>query len=119
MRAIGFTGSVWTERLSGAGVLGAPAASVRAASACHGTARSCAARPSTPRSWSGCSARSPGSVTAGGKAGTGAASLIARANGVADSRAIRDKLTEMVHLNETMYACALAAAVEARPTDAG
>ncbi|HTM21534.1 MAG TPA: 4-hydroxyphenylacetate 3-hydroxylase N-terminal domain-containing protein, partial [Kofleriaceae bacterium] len=38
----------------------------------------------------------------------GAASLIARANGVADSRAIKDKLTEMVHLNETMYACALA-----------
>jgi 4-hydroxybutyryl-CoA dehydratase/vinylacetyl-CoA-Delta-isomerase len=49
----------------------------------------------------------------------GAASLIARANGVADSHAIRDKLTEMVHLNETMYACALAAAVEARPTAAG
>jgi 4-hydroxybutyryl-CoA dehydratase/vinylacetyl-CoA-Delta-isomerase len=49
----------------------------------------------------------------------GAASLVARANGVGDSRAIRDKLTEMVHLNETMYACALAAAVEGRPTDAG
>jgi 4-hydroxybutyryl-CoA dehydratase/vinylacetyl-CoA-Delta-isomerase len=49
----------------------------------------------------------------------GAASLIARANGVGDSRAVRDKLTEMVHLNETMYACGLAAAVEGRPTEAG
>lgn len=49
----------------------------------------------------------------------GAASLVARANGVGQSRAIRDKLTEMVHLNETMYACGLAAAVEGRPTDAG
>src|SRR5204862_2878 len=33
--------------------------------------------------------------------------------------AIRDKLTEMVELNETMYACALAAAVEGQPTPAG
>jgi len=49
----------------------------------------------------------------------GAASLIARANGLGGSRTIRDKLTEMVHLNETMYACALAAAIEGRPTDAG
>jgi 4-hydroxybutyryl-CoA dehydratase/vinylacetyl-CoA-Delta-isomerase len=49
----------------------------------------------------------------------GAASLIARANGVADSRAIRDKLTEMVQLNETMYACALAAAAMGQPTAAG
>jgi len=49
----------------------------------------------------------------------GAASLIARANGVGDSRAIRDKLTEMVHLNETMYACALAAATEGTMTEAG
>ena len=49
----------------------------------------------------------------------GATSLIARANGVGDSRSIRDKLTEMVHLNETMYACALAAAVSGAPTAAG
>ncbi|HEX3475629.1 MAG TPA: 4-hydroxyphenylacetate 3-hydroxylase C-terminal domain-containing protein [Kofleriaceae bacterium] len=44
----------------------------------------------------------------------GAASLIARANGVADSRAIRDKLTEMVHLNETMYYMTASPAVPAR-----
>lgn len=49
----------------------------------------------------------------------GAASLAARANGVREARGVRDKLTEMVHLNETMYACGLAAAVEGRPTDAG
>ena len=49
----------------------------------------------------------------------GAASLVARANGVRDRRAVRDKLTEMVHLNETMYACALAAAVEGAGTAAG
>lgn len=49
----------------------------------------------------------------------GAASLAARANGVRHSRAIADKLTEMVHLTETMYACGLAAAVEGVPTEAG
>jgi 4-hydroxybutyryl-CoA dehydratase/vinylacetyl-CoA-Delta-isomerase len=49
----------------------------------------------------------------------GAASLIAQANGTAGARTVRDKLTEMVHLNETMYACALAAAVTGRPTEAG
>ncbi len=49
----------------------------------------------------------------------GAASLIARANGVRDRSAVRRKLTEMVHMNETMYACALAAALEGNPTSAG
>ena len=49
----------------------------------------------------------------------GAASLIARANGVRDRSGIRRKLTEMVHLNETMYACGLAAAMEGTATDAG
>lgn len=49
----------------------------------------------------------------------GAASLIARANGVAGKRAVADKLTEMVHLNETMHACALAAALQGQPTEAG
>lgn len=49
----------------------------------------------------------------------GAASLVARANGVRNASAIRRKLTEMVHLNETLYACGLATAVEGRPTAAG
>jgi 4-hydroxybutyryl-CoA dehydratase / vinylacetyl-CoA-Delta-isomerase len=49
----------------------------------------------------------------------GAASLAARTNGVRDRSAVEAKLTEMVHLNETMYACGLAAALEGTPTDAG
>lgn len=49
----------------------------------------------------------------------GAAALIAEANGVRAKRGIADKLTEMVHLNETMYACGLAAAMEGQPTEAG
>jgi len=48
----------------------------------------------------------------------GAASLIARANGVRDKSGIKNKLTEMVHLNETMYACGLAAALEGEATAA-
>jgi 4-hydroxybutyryl-CoA dehydratase / vinylacetyl-CoA-Delta-isomerase len=49
----------------------------------------------------------------------GAASLIARANGVHDRSAVQAKLVEMMHLNETMYACGLAAASEGRQTEAG
>jgi 4-hydroxybutyryl-CoA dehydratase/vinylacetyl-CoA-Delta-isomerase len=49
----------------------------------------------------------------------GAASLVAEANGVRQRSGIRRKLTEMVHMNETMYACGLAAAMEGRPTEAG
>jgi 4-hydroxybutyryl-CoA dehydratase/vinylacetyl-CoA-Delta-isomerase len=49
----------------------------------------------------------------------GAASLIARANGVRERSGIKNKLTEMIHLNETMYACGLAAAAEGVPTGAG
>lgn len=49
----------------------------------------------------------------------GAASLLARANGVRHTSGVRRKLSEMIHLNETMYACGLAAAAEARATPAG
>lgn len=49
----------------------------------------------------------------------GAASLIARANGVRGASAIKRKLTEMIHLNETLHACGVAAAAEGRPTEAG
>jgi len=49
----------------------------------------------------------------------GAASLIATANGVRDKSAVRNKLTEMAFLNETMYACAVAAAAKAFETPAG
>ncbi len=49
----------------------------------------------------------------------GAASLIAEANGVRNKSAVRNKLTEMVHLNETMYACGVAAAAKGWQTSAG
>lgn len=49
----------------------------------------------------------------------GAAALAAEANGVADKPLIRDKLTEMLHLNETMYACSVAAAAKAKPHPSG
>jgi 4-hydroxybutyryl-CoA dehydratase/vinylacetyl-CoA-Delta-isomerase len=42
----------------------------------------------------------------------GAAAALANANGVLDRPLIRDKLSEMVLLNETLYACAVAAAAK-------
>lgn len=49
----------------------------------------------------------------------GAAALIARMNGVAQAAHIRDKLVEMVHLNETMFACGIACSALGHPTAAG
>ncbi|MBU2648955.1 4-hydroxybutyryl-CoA dehydratase [bacterium] len=43
---------------------------------------------------------------------TGATALMADYNGTAKASHIKDKLQEMVHLNETCYACAIAAACE-------
>jgi len=42
----------------------------------------------------------------------GAAATIAEYNGVQDASHIKEKITEMVHLNETMYACGLACSHE-------
>jgi 4-hydroxybutyryl-CoA dehydratase/vinylacetyl-CoA-Delta-isomerase len=42
----------------------------------------------------------------------GAAATIAEYNGVQDASHIKDKITEMVHLNETMYACGIACSNE-------
>jgi 4-hydroxybutyryl-CoA dehydratase/vinylacetyl-CoA-Delta-isomerase len=42
----------------------------------------------------------------------GAAATIAEYNGVEAASHIRDKITEMVHLNETMYSCGLACSYE-------
>jgi 4-hydroxybutyryl-CoA dehydratase/vinylacetyl-CoA-Delta-isomerase len=42
----------------------------------------------------------------------GAAATIAEYNGVPNASHVRDKITEMVHLNETMYACGLACSYE-------
>jgi 4-hydroxybutyryl-CoA dehydratase/vinylacetyl-CoA-Delta-isomerase len=42
----------------------------------------------------------------------GAAATIAEYNGVPNASHVKDKITEMVHLNETMYACGLACSYE-------
>jgi len=49
----------------------------------------------------------------------GAAALIARMNGVEKASHIRDKIVEMIHLNETMYACGIACSARGHQTLAG
>jgi len=49
----------------------------------------------------------------------GAAALAADYNGAAKASHIKDKLIEMVHLNETLYACGIACSSQGRPTASG
>ena len=49
----------------------------------------------------------------------GATALIARMNGVESATHIRDKLVEMVHLNETMFSSGIACSALGHPTAAG
>jgi 4-hydroxybutyryl-CoA dehydratase/vinylacetyl-CoA-Delta-isomerase len=49
----------------------------------------------------------------------GATALIAQMNGVARASHIRDKLVEMIHLNETLFACGVACSTRGAPTAAG
>jgi 4-hydroxybutyryl-CoA dehydratase/vinylacetyl-CoA-Delta-isomerase len=49
----------------------------------------------------------------------GAAALIARMNGVEKASHIKDKLVEMIHLNETMFACGIACSARGHQTAAG
>jgi 4-hydroxybutyryl-CoA dehydratase/vinylacetyl-CoA-Delta-isomerase len=49
----------------------------------------------------------------------GAAALAARLNGVERASHVRDKLVEMVHLNETLYGCGVACASKCTRTPAG
>ncbi|MFX1319182.1 MAG: 4-hydroxyphenylacetate 3-hydroxylase family protein [Promethearchaeota archaeon] len=49
----------------------------------------------------------------------GAAATIAEYNGVENASHIKDKLTEMVHLNETLYACGMACSSCGHATNAG
>ncbi|MBW2062801.1 MAG: 4-hydroxybutyryl-CoA dehydratase [Deltaproteobacteria bacterium] len=49
----------------------------------------------------------------------GAAALMAEYNGVARNSIIRDKLTEMVHMARTIYACGLTSCVEGYSTPSG
>ena len=49
----------------------------------------------------------------------GAAGVAADYNGAAKASHIKDKLIEMTHLNETLYACGIACSAEGKPTKAG
>ena len=49
----------------------------------------------------------------------GATALAAEYNGIAGASHIKDKLVEMVHLNETLYACGIACSCEGYKTQAG
>ena len=49
----------------------------------------------------------------------GAAALIAKMNGVEKASHIRDKIVEMIHLNETMFACGIACSARGHQTVAG
>ena len=49
----------------------------------------------------------------------GAAALAAESNGVESASHVKDKLIEMTHLNETMYACGIACSCEGHPTPSG
>ena len=49
----------------------------------------------------------------------GAAAVAADYNGVSRASHIKDKLIEMTHLNETLYACGIACSAEGHPTESG
>lgn len=49
----------------------------------------------------------------------GAAALIAEYNGVEKASHIKDKIVEMIHLNETLYACGIACSTEGIKTTSG
>lgn len=49
----------------------------------------------------------------------GASALVADYNGIPKASHIKDKLIEMIHLNETMYACGIACSAEGTKTPAG
>lgn len=49
----------------------------------------------------------------------GAAAQVAEYNGVAKASHIKDKLIEMIHLNETLYACGIACSCQGQPTASG
>ena len=49
----------------------------------------------------------------------GAAAVAADYNGAGKASHIKDKLIEMTHLNETLYACGIACSAEGHPTESG
>ncbi|MDQ7840834.1 MAG: 4-hydroxyphenylacetate 3-hydroxylase family protein [bacterium] len=49
----------------------------------------------------------------------GAAQSLAQYQGTDKASHVKDKIVEMIHLNETMYACGIACSAEGRPTASG
>jgi 4-hydroxybutyryl-CoA dehydratase/vinylacetyl-CoA-Delta-isomerase len=49
----------------------------------------------------------------------GAAQSLARTQGTDRASHIKDKVVEMIHLNETLYACGIACSAEGKPTPSG
>jgi 4-hydroxybutyryl-CoA dehydratase / vinylacetyl-CoA-Delta-isomerase len=49
----------------------------------------------------------------------GAAQAIAKIQGTEKAAHVKEKITEMVHLNETIYSCGIACSAEGRPTTSG
>ena len=49
----------------------------------------------------------------------GATAQIAEYNGVAKASHVKDKIIEMIHLNETLYACGIACSCQGHPTASG
>ena len=49
----------------------------------------------------------------------GAAQAIARIQGTEKVSHVKDKIVEMIHLNETIYACGVACSAEGKPTSSG
>ncbi len=49
----------------------------------------------------------------------GAAQAVAKIQGTEKVSHVKEKITEMVHLNETIYACGIACSAEGRPTTSG
>lgn len=49
----------------------------------------------------------------------GAAQAIARLQGLENVTHIKDKIIEMIHLNETVYSCGIACSAEGKPTTSG
>lgn len=49
----------------------------------------------------------------------GAAAVAAEYNGAAKASHVKDKIIEMTHLNETLYACGIACSAEGRKTESG
>jgi len=49
----------------------------------------------------------------------GATAVAAEYNGAAKASAVKDKIIEMTHLNETLYCCGIACSTEGTPTESG